>query len=767
VDFDSLNSGVFLGLGLLLLLLERLPRRRGRRAPVAVRWLSNLGLMISAGMVGTWLFPDSLVHAAGQLESGLLRGLQLPLWLEIVVVFLLLDCWRYWEHRLLHEVPLLWRAHLVHHSDTAVDVTTAQRHHPLEVMLTTLLAVLLVFGLGISPLALAVYYLVAMAASLYTHTNLQLPIPLDRRLRRWLVTPSVHAVHHSARQPETDSNYGAVLSIWDRLFGTYTDPVRVQVQRVGLERFRSDGEGTLLAVLLQPFHDARDSIDQSAAVEQGPAVSRRLSAEWRRALGAGAVGLLLVTVAMWPTVVDLLTIWGNTDPYRYAWWVLPAFAWLAGWHYREAILALTPRPDFVGLPVMAFAVLLWLTARVVDIKFGQHLAWVLALQGIALSVLGLSVYRRLLPLMGLLFLLVPFGDLVQPLLRALTVQWLEWFAFVAGLPLRSEGFVLHIGDYRYVVIDACSGLGMFNIGLFLGYCYGLMLFRAWRKVIALALAGAVIGVLSNAARVCLIVAIDQFRGSQMDLAAHGDIQLVVMLASLGVLLYLVTRCEREGWPETAAAAASQSPGHRSAVYAPVLAGLLAATAVLPVRAMLDRAETANDVPGPLQQIALRYPGSQPLVPGVTGAQVISLPLTDRLEALVMVSPDAAGRLPESLIRPEDESVWRHARTDSYRDCGAQGCVDFVHRVWKQKGSEAARHSLHAYFIGEQATRSRLLFRLASGWNRLLGAPESNGLVAFRFSGAMPAERALSNAFYAIRETTRSPGAAPRIGAVLR
>ncbi len=128
--------------------------------------------------------------------------------------------------------------------------------------------------------------------------------------------------------------------------------------------------------------------------------------------------------------------------------------------------------------------------------------------------------------------MVPYGDILQPLLRDLTVKWIEWFAQLMGLPHLIEGYVVYIGTHRYVVIDACSGLTFFTLAAFLGYSYGLLLFRSLPKVVGLAALGALLGILANAVRVCLIVGVDRMNGSQMDLGAHQDIQWFVMLAAL-------------------------------------------------------------------------------------------------------------------------------------------------------------------------------------------------------------------------------------------
>ena len=253
MNLDNFTSVSFLALAAVLLTLECIPRLRHEDVPIRHRLPTNLGLMLLTWLVLSTVFPTTITAVARELPGGLVRDLQLPPLLEVMLAFLLVDFWRYWEHRLLHEVPLLWQIHLVHHSDTAIDVTTAQRHHPFEIIVTTFGSFILVFSLGFSAQALAMALLAATLAALHTHTNIRLPESIDKPLRWLLVTPNVHVIHHSDYPPETDSNYGSVLILWDRLFGTYTDPTIARIPRFGLACFRQPQDTTLGPVLLQPF----------------------------------------------------------------------------------------------------------------------------------------------------------------------------------------------------------------------------------------------------------------------------------------------------------------------------------------------------------------------------------------------------------------------------------------------------------------------------------------------------------------------------------
>ncbi|SDE12071.1 sterol desaturase family protein [Aquimonas voraii] len=252
-----LRLGAFVGVLSLLLVLQWLrPLRgdgRGQR-----RQATNLLLIAFDTVLLRLAFPVLAVGLALQLEGqgfGLLPRLGLPFWLDCLLAVLLLDLAIYWQHRLMHVLPPLWRLHRLHHSDTGFDVTTGLRFHPFEMALSMVYKLVLVAALGAPALAVLVFELLLSIGALFTHSDFALPPALDRRLRWLLVTPSMHRIHHSTWQPETDSNYGFHLSLWDRLFGSYREAPRAPEASmpIGLEYFRTRQDQTLPNLLLQPF----------------------------------------------------------------------------------------------------------------------------------------------------------------------------------------------------------------------------------------------------------------------------------------------------------------------------------------------------------------------------------------------------------------------------------------------------------------------------------------------------------------------------------
>lgn len=225
------------------------PLRRGQRWPV------NLGLVVTSSLIAALLPFTALITAlwTQQQHYGLLHQLSLPPWLAVALGWLLLDAAIYWQHRLMHVIPWLWRLHRVHHSDTAFDSSTAVRFHPVEIVLSVLYKCAVIVALGAPPMAVFLFEVLLSCVALFNHANLRLPG--DRWLRILIVTPDQHRIHHSVHRVETDSNYANVLSLWDHLFRSYTpEPRDGQTgMRIGLQEFRTEEQQKLIALLQQPL----------------------------------------------------------------------------------------------------------------------------------------------------------------------------------------------------------------------------------------------------------------------------------------------------------------------------------------------------------------------------------------------------------------------------------------------------------------------------------------------------------------------------------
>jgi sterol desaturase/sphingolipid hydroxylase (fatty acid hydroxylase superfamily) len=177
------------------------------------------------------------IHLAGRFDVGLLRQVELPTWGHLLLALLLLDCWMYWWHRINHTIPFLWRFHRVHHSDPRMDVTTALRFHPGEIILATVTRLVVVNIIGMELWQVVLYELIALPIVAFHHANIALPRRADDTLRWLIVTPWMHWVHHSREKVETNSNYSSVLSVWDRIFSSYRLREDPDAIRFGLDEY--------------------------------------------------------------------------------------------------------------------------------------------------------------------------------------------------------------------------------------------------------------------------------------------------------------------------------------------------------------------------------------------------------------------------------------------------------------------------------------------------------------------------------------------------
>jgi sterol desaturase/sphingolipid hydroxylase (fatty acid hydroxylase superfamily) len=239
------------------------PRRR-QRLDRGLRWSGNLGILVLDTALVRLLFPVTAVGLALVCETrgwGLLQILGLPLWASLPLGVVAMDLAIYLQHVMFHAVPALWRLHRMHHADQAFDVTTGVRFHPVEILLSMAIKLGVIAALGPPALAVLMFEVLLNATSMFSHSNVRMPLRLDRALRWIVVTPDMHRVHHSVAPHETNSNFGFNLPWWDRLFGTYRDQPEAghDQMAIGISQFQDQREQRLDRMLTQPFReDTRD-----------------------------------------------------------------------------------------------------------------------------------------------------------------------------------------------------------------------------------------------------------------------------------------------------------------------------------------------------------------------------------------------------------------------------------------------------------------------------------------------------------------------------
>ena len=261
VNEPVLRLSVFLVILITMMLWEVLSPKRPLSCSKPYRWFNNIGLVVLNTVLIRLLFPVATVGVAFfaiEQQLGVFNQVAWPLWLEILISILLLDMIIYWQHRMFHRVPVLWRLHRVHHIDQDIDVTTGSRFHPIEIILSLAIKFLMVLILGVPAEAVILFEIILNGAAMFNHSNVALPAKFDKYLRWFLVTPDMHRVHHSRIVAETNSNYGFNIPLWDRMFSSYIDqPKQGHIDmEIGVKGF--DDKSTtqhLHKMLLLPFKD--------------------------------------------------------------------------------------------------------------------------------------------------------------------------------------------------------------------------------------------------------------------------------------------------------------------------------------------------------------------------------------------------------------------------------------------------------------------------------------------------------------------------------
>jgi sterol desaturase/sphingolipid hydroxylase (fatty acid hydroxylase superfamily) len=244
---SAANAGWFVSFWLfvaVLISLETLVPAFQRRPDRNERWPTNfgLGVMNASLMLIMPISTISVAEWASQAGVGILNEIAVPAWLSISSTLVVYSLTVYLIHIIEHKTPWLWRLHRVHHLDTHLDVSTSQRHHPLELIVNVLILVIVTIVFGLSSSVVLIYETMNAIIDFFSHANVRLPGSVDRVVRWMFVTPNMHSLHHSSHQPETDSNYGGVFTLWDRLFGTYRAAPASGYGRlqIGLQEIRDD-----------------------------------------------------------------------------------------------------------------------------------------------------------------------------------------------------------------------------------------------------------------------------------------------------------------------------------------------------------------------------------------------------------------------------------------------------------------------------------------------------------------------------------------------
>ncbi len=260
LSFETLLRLIpFISILALMVVWELIFPRRAESGRL-LRWPSNFGVfLIDVAMLVA--LPVSAVSAALisiEYKFGLFFWIEAAFWPKVIFCLIALDLLVYWQHRLFHQFHILWRVHRMHHTDTAFDVTTALRFHPIEIFLSIFLKAGVIILLGAPVLAVILFEIILNGAAMFNHSNIRIPLWLDQGIRWFIVTPDMHRVHHSIHKKEYSHNFGFSLSVWDRLFRSYTSQPEDghRTMAIGLDKFNDPKEVRLDKLISQPFRDS-------------------------------------------------------------------------------------------------------------------------------------------------------------------------------------------------------------------------------------------------------------------------------------------------------------------------------------------------------------------------------------------------------------------------------------------------------------------------------------------------------------------------------
>lgn len=264
----QLRLAIFLGVFALMGVIEAYRPARKAVLNRKERWIANLSMVVLGAVIARLLLPSSLVGVslwAKEANIGLFNvnaaETLVPYWLEVMLCVLILDVIIYWQHRLFHVVPILWRVHKMHHADSHVDTTTGLRFHPIEIAISLGVKAFSVVLLGAPILAIVIFEVALNGFSLFNHANIRLPQKWDDRVSTILITQRLHRIHHSQAKTESSSNYGFSVSWWDKLFSSFTPTSTCNDETLNLGQKdvpAHKSNATVTALLMLPFLKSRN-----------------------------------------------------------------------------------------------------------------------------------------------------------------------------------------------------------------------------------------------------------------------------------------------------------------------------------------------------------------------------------------------------------------------------------------------------------------------------------------------------------------------------
>lgn len=245
-----------------LLVCERVFSLRQQTTSLKKRLTINLAFFAFAFLIsGAVLGPAIIFGISKHSFSGLMKTIDFPFWFEAFLALLILDLTSYYWHRLNHIVPLLWRFHNIHHCDPDMDTTTSLRFHPVEIFYSAAFRYAQVVILGLNLETYIFLESILLSFHIFHHSNVKIPLRIERFLNLFLVTPRMHEVHHSQKKEENFSNYGVIFSFWDRAHRSFSAFRTFREVQIGVPAYSHPNDNKIVSLLLNPFLRQRNYWD--------------------------------------------------------------------------------------------------------------------------------------------------------------------------------------------------------------------------------------------------------------------------------------------------------------------------------------------------------------------------------------------------------------------------------------------------------------------------------------------------------------------------
>jgi exosortase len=438
------------------------------------------------------------------------------------------------------------------------------------------------------------------------------------------------------------------------------------------------------------------------------------------------------------TVSETVSNWNRSQSYKLAWAVVPTLCYLL-WHNRRQLATLAPSPSALGIVAAVACGAVWIVGDLLNIAQGRQLAVVAALCAVILAAVGWSAFRALVPHLCLLVFLVPFGDFLLVPLKRIAVGFASGYAAVAGLPFRSDGFSMFVGTQRYVVIDYCASLPYVMMGLFLGLTLGLLIYRSWWKIAALALFGSGLAIVANGLRIVAIISYDYLTGSELTLGQHAYFEWPALALSYGGLFVVFSRLTPEPMPNTGlpgrAAARARGAVPKSAGAVLLAVAVLASASlfwrVLPPVAMDGTA--AASLPAALSDWT-RLDGDPDWHPR-SRIESVEVSIADyargdqRIAVFVARATSRRDKISGGAINLVGDDVWLPAFRRPLAVCADDRCHDVQHTKILLQDSDRVRHVYRVLELAGDTMSRPLELRLRRAWATLKGARPAARLIA--------------------------------------